>query len=775
MKLKDKLLGLIGMSVAGLIMFSCTEVKEANYQIIPMPLDIQLAEQGMFILTEGTPVIYPEGNAKMQNNANFLAEYVKEKTGITLAPTAGTDGKGIILKVEENKEKPEGYSLKVSADNVIICGGSEAGVFYGIQTLRKSLPVAQGGKVALPAVEINDAPRFNYRGGMLDVARHYFTLDSLKRYIDLLAMHNINRFHWHLSEDQGWRIEIKSRPLLTEKGSMRKQTVIGRNSGKYDGKPYGGFYTQEEAREIVAYAADRYITVIPEIDMPGHMMGALHAYPELGCTGGPYDVWCQWGVSEEVLCAGNDATLKFIEDVLGEIVQIFPSEYIHVGGDECPKTRWKSCPKCQARIKALGIKGDEKHTAEEYLQSFVINHAEKFLNSKGRQMIGWDETLEGGLAPNATVMPWRGEGGGIEAARQKHNVIMTPNTYLYFDYYQTKDTEYEPLAIGGYLPLERVYSYEPMPKALSAEEQKYIVGVQANLWAEYITTFSQAEYMLLPRLAALSEIQWSSADKKNYECFLSRLPRMVQLYDVKQYNYATHAFDITANLVPDSNEGVLKVSFKTIDNCPIHYTLDGSEPTASSPLYKDTLKITEACTISAVGIRPTGKSRVFTEKLNIHKATFKPITLMQPSSRGYTFGGAGTLLDGLKGQFNYKTGHWIGFQGNDVEAVIDMKEPTEVSSVSVSTLVEKGDWIFGARTFAVYTSEDGKDFKEVACEEYPAMTLNNPNQIYEHTLKFNPVSTRYLKVFVQSEHSMPLWHGSNGAPAFIFIDEIVVE
>ena len=775
MKLKDKLLGLIGMSVAGLIMFSCTEVKEANYQIIPMPLDIQLAEQGMFILTEATPVIYPEGNAKMQNNANFLAEYVKEKTGITLAPSAGTDGKGIILKVEENKEKPEGYSLKVSADNVIICGGSEAGVFYGIQTLRKSLPVAQGGKVALPAVEINDAPRFNYRGGMLDVARHYFTLDSLKRYIDLLAMHNINRFHWHLSEDQGWRIEIKSRPLLTEKGSMRKQTVIGRNSGKYDGKPYGGFYTQEEAREIVAYAADRYITVIPEIDMPGHMMGALHAYPELGCTGGPYDVWCQWGVSEEVLCAGNDATLKFIEDVLGEIVQIFPSEYIHVGGDECPKTRWKSCPKCQARIKALGIKGDDKHTAEEYLQSFVINHAEKFLNSKGRQMIGWDETLEGGLAPNATVMSWRGEGGGIEAARQKHNVIMTPNTYLYFDYYQTKDTENEPLAIGGYLPLERVYSYEPMPKALSAEEQKYIVGVQANLWAEYITTFSQAEYMLLPRLAALSEIQWSSADKKNYECFLSRLPRMVQLYDVKQYNYATHAFDITANLVPDSNEGVLKVSFKTIDNCPIHYTLDGSEPTASSPLYKDTLKITEACTISAVGIRPTGKSRVFTEKLNIHKATFKPITLMQPSSRGYTFGGAGTLLDGLKGQFNYKTGHWIGFQGNDVEAMIDMKEPTEVSSVSVSTLVEKGDWIFGARTFAVYTSEDGKDFKEVACEEYPAMTLDNPNQIYEHTLKFNPVSTRYLKVFVQSEHSMPLWHGSNGAPAFIFIDEIVVE
>ena len=622
MTLKNKLLGLIGLSVAGLMMFSCTEVKEANYQIIPMPLDIQLAEQGKFVLTEGTSVIYPENNEKMQNNANFLAEYVKEKTGITLAPTTEAKRKGIILKVEENKEKPEGYTLKVTTDNVTICGGSEAGVFYGIQTLRKSLPVVQGEKVALPAVEINDEPRFDYRGGMLDVARHYIELDSVKRFIDMLAMHNINRFHWHLSEDQGWRIEIKCRPLLTEKGSMRKETIIGKTD-KYDGKPHGGFFTQEEAKEIVKYAADRYITVIPEIDMPGHMLSALHAYPELGCTGGPYDVWCHWGVSKDVLCAGNDATLKFIEDVLGEIVEIFPSEYIHIGGDECPKTRWESCPKCQARIKALGIKGDEKHTAEEYLQSFIINYAEKFLNSKGRQIIGWDEILEGGLAPNATVMSWRGEKGGIEAAHQKHKVIMTPHTYLYFDYYQSYDRKSEPLAIGGKLPLERVYSYNPLPKELSTEEQKYIIGVQANLWTEYISTFKYAEYMLLPRLAALSEIQWSSADKRNYECFLSRLPRLVELYDLKQYNYATHAFNITSNLVQDTNEGVVKVALKTIDNCPIHYTLDGTEPTASSPLYEDTLKIKEACTINAVGIRPNIKTRIFTQKVEINKAEQK--------------------------------------------------------------------------------------------------------------------------------------------------------
>ena len=343
----------------------------------------------------------------------------------------------------------------------------------------------------------------------------------------MLALHNINRFHWHLSEDQGWRIEIKSRPELTEIGSKRAETVIGHNSGKYDGKPYGGFFTQEEAKEIVAYAAERHITVIPEIDMPGHMQAALAAYPNLGCTGGPYEVWKIWGVSEDVLCAGNDETLKFIEDVLGEIIQIFPSEYIHVGGDECPKVRWAKCPKCQARIKALGLKSDKNHTAEERLQSFIINHAEKFLNGHGRQIIGWDEILEGGLAPNATVMSWRGVAGGIEAAKQKHDVIMTPNTYLYFDYYQTKDIANEPEAIGGYVPVETVYNYEPMPADLTPEEQKYIIGVQANLWTEYIPTYSQVEYMELPRMAAISCRTYSNRFKSTilfqFQCFRIQL------------------------------------------------------------------------------------------------------------------------------------------------------------------------------------------------------------------------------------------------------------
>ena len=773
--MKKSFISMAAMFALGSMFFSCqTNIKEANYNVIPAPLEIIQGQEAGFVLTDGTKIFYPEGNAKMQKNAEFLAEFLKEQTGKVLVPQAGTDGVGVLLQVVPNEEQPEGYTLKVTPGQVLISGGSEAGVFYGIQTLRKSIAEASGADIVLPSVEINDAPRFGYRGTMLDVSRHFFTVDSLKRYIDMLALHNINRFHWHLSEDQGWRIEIKSRPLLTEKGSMRKETVIGRNSGKYDGIPYGGFYTQEEAKEIVQYAAERYITVIPEIDMPGHMMGALHAYPELGCTGGPYDVWTMWGVSDEVLCAGNDATLRFIEDVLTEIVEIFPSEYIHIGGDECPKTRWKSCPKCQARIKKLGIKGDAKHTAEEYLQSYFISHAEKFLNSKGRQIIGWGEILEGGLAPNATLMAWRGENYAYEAARQKHDAILAPTSYFYFDYYQTKDTDGEPLAIGGYVPVEKVYSFNVATNSLTPEEQKHIIGIQANLWTEYVPTYSHVEYMLLPRMAALSEVQWSAPEKKNYECFLNRLSQLVDIYDIKQYNYATHVFDVTAKMTPDAEEGVLKVAFKTVDNSPIHYTLDGTEPTAQSPLYTDTLKISESCTVKAVGIRSTGNTRVFQEEVKVHKASFKPITMLQPINRQYAFEGAGTLVDGLKGNQNYKTGRWIAFFKNDMEAVIDMKEPTEISSVSVSTLVEKGDWVFDARRFAVSVSEDGENFTEVASEEYPAMTLDNPNQIYEHTLTFTPQTAKFVKVYLQPEHSLPEWHGGKGHPSFVFLDEITV-
>lgn len=770
-------LNLLGWSLAGLLMTACSNqpTTVANYEVVPMPLEINTTQQASFLLKSGVTVYYPAGNEKMQRNAEFLASYVKAQTGIELQVQAGEGGKGgIVLQLGLANDNPEAYQLKVDASQVVISSPSEAGVFYGIQTLRKAVDVAEGSNVELPAVEIKDQPRFGYRGMMLDVGRHFFSMDEIKTYIDMMALHNINRFHWHLSEDQGWRIEIKKYPKLTEIGSMRKETVIGHNSGKYDGKPYGGFYTQEQAKEIVAYAAERYITVIPEIDLPGHMQAALAAYPELGCTGGPYEVWTQWGVSDNVLCAGNDQTIQFIKDVLAEIVEIFPSEYIHVGGDECPKVKWSTCPKCQARIKALGLKSDNKHTKEERLQSYVIHEAEEFLNSKGRKMIGWDETLEGGLAPNATVMSWRGEAGGIEAAKQHHDVVMTPNTYLYFDYYQSKDTETEPMAIGGYLPIERVYSYEPMPKSLSPEEQKYIVGVQANLWTEYIPDFKQVQYMVLPRMAALSESQWCAPEKKNYEAFLQRVSRLVNIYAKNGWNYATHIFDVMLDLKPNTETGTLDAVARTIDNAPIYYTLDGSEPTTASEKYTDVIKIDKPCTLRTIAIRPSGSSKITNDEISFSKSSMKPITMLQPINKQYEFSGATVLVDGMTGNMNYKTGRWIAFYTNDLEAVIDLKEATEISSMTLHTCVEKGDWIFDTRGITVSVSDDNQTFKEVASEAYPAMKESDPNQIYTHELKFDPVKTRYVKVKALSEQKIPSWHGGKGNPGFLFVDEIIL-
>lgn len=773
MKQTCKVAGLLALT--GLIASCKSEQRLADYQVIPLPQEITKLQSNPFLLGDDVKIIYPEGNEKMQKNAIFLAEYLKRATGKEFAITTQHERKrAIVLQLGLASENPEAYQLKVDPETVTIAASSEAGVFYGIQTLRKSIPVALGATISLPAAEINDYPRFGYRGAHFDISRHFFTVDEAKCFIDMMALHNMNRLHWHLTDDQGWRLEIKKYPLLTEIGSKRTETVIGRNSGKYDGKPYGGFYTQEQAKEVVAYAAQRYITVVPEIDLPGHMQAALAAYPHLGCTGGPYEVWRQWGVSDHVLCAGKDSTFTFIDDVMTEIMAIFPSEYIHVGGDECPKTQWEKCPKCQARIRTLGLKSDDKHSKEERLQSVVINHAEKFLNEHGRKIIGWDEILEGGLAPNATVMSWRGEAGGIEAAKQKHDVIMTPNTYLYFDYYQAKDVENEPLAIGGYLPLERVYNYEPVPASLTPEEQRYITGVQANHWSEYITEFAHLQYMALPRWAALSEIQWTMPEKKNYAEFLTRLPRLIDLYRVEGYNFAKHLYDVTAQFTPNPATGSLEVTLSTLDDAPIHYTLDGTAPTASSPRYSAQLSIQKNGTFQAVAIRPTGNSRITTERFEFSKSSLKPVVANQPINKKYAFQGVTTLVDGLKGNGNYKTGRWIAFYKNDLDVTIDLQQPTEISHAEISTCVEKGDWIFGARGFSIEASTDGKEFAPVASEGYPALAQEDRNGIYSHKLTFAPITTRYVKVVARSEQSIPAWHDGKGKPAFLFVDEILL-
>jgi hexosaminidase len=499
--------------------------------IIPQPVSVKQAG-GKFIITAKTVIVTKD--AEEEKAADFFNAYLQSVYGFKLEKGSSTKKNYIQLNTKKFIQKPssDAYTLMVTSSGVTITGDTYAGTFYGIQSLIQLLPVTKSAILNIPAVTITDAPRFNYRGMMLDVGRHFFPLPVVKKFIDYIALHKMNYFHWHLTDDQGWRIEIKKYPRLTEIGSTRNNTIIGHYPGTgNDNTPHGGFYTQDEIREVVQYAADRFITVVPEIEMPGHAEAALTAYNWLGCPGtGPYKVEGTWGVFNNVFCAGKDSTFQFLQDVIDEVLELFPSPYIHVGGDECPKTNWKKCPLCQARIKAEGLKD------EHGLQSYFVHRMEKYINSKGRKIIGWDEILEGGLAPNATVMSWRGEEGGIDAAKQNHDVVMTPGGWVYFDHAQVEKDD--SLTIGGFLPLGKVYGYEPIPKELNAEQAKHVLGGQANLWTEYITNLPKIEYMIFPRMSALSEVLWSPKNQRNWKLFLPRLQRQYKRYDLWKTNYS---------------------------------------------------------------------------------------------------------------------------------------------------------------------------------------------------------------------------------------------
>ncbi|MBS6269071.1 MAG: family 20 glycosylhydrolase, partial [Tannerella sp.] len=624
----------------------------------------------------------------------------------------------------------------------------------------------------VPCAHIDDAPRFSYRGMHLDVARHFFSVDEVKRYIDLLAMHKLNVFHWHLTDDQGWRIEIKKYPKLTEIGSIRKQTMVGKNFDQFDNTPYGGYYTQDQIRDIVNYAKERFVTIIPEVDLPGHMVAALASYPSLGCMGGPYEVQGIWGVHPDVLCAGKEETYEFVTDVLSEVIELFPSRYIHIGGDECPKDRWKKCPLCQARIRKLGLKTDKEHTAEERLQSYFMTRVEKFLNENDRQIIGWDEILEGGAAPNATVMSWRGTDGGVQAAKLRHNVVMTPNTYLYFDYYQSEDTQTEPLAIGSYVPLERVYGFEPVSDTLDNDSKKYILGAQANLWTEYISDFKQVEYMLLPRLDALSEVQWTRPENKNWVSFLDRLQHNIQVYDLKGYNYGKHIFGINPEyrIIPEKH--CIEVTLRTQGDAPVYYTLDGTVPTEKSTRYAQPIELTDDADLKAIVVRPGMKTNMFEKEYVFNKATARKITLNSAPDDRYTFKGGQTLVDGMIGDMGFATGRWIGFSPGDLDAVIDLGETTFISKVELGILFDKDNWIFPSDHISVLVSQDGVKYNSVADTVLvlPDQSVKNDRMI--QGVAFDPVNTRYVKIKANSVKSLPVWHGAKGKPGFLFVDEI---
>lgn len=509
-------------------------VMTADYNVVPLPNSVTMTGDKPFELTPSTTVAYPEGNKDMERNAQFLARYVNDATGMALSVVPGKAKKGIRLVLDKKVSGEEAYTIQVDKKCVTIAGNTPKGVFYGVQTLRKSLPVGAATVVRLPSVKISDSPRFVHRGMMLDCSRHFFPLEFVKRYIDLIAMHNMNVFHWHLSDDQGWRIEIKKYPELTIKGSRRSGTVIGYNTALDDSIPYGGYYTQEQAREIVEYARQRYVTVIPEIDMPGHMLAALATYPELGCTGGPYEVGHRWGIYKDVLCVGNDKIYDFCEGVLDEIMQIFPSRLIHIGGDETPTEVWEKCPKCIKRA-------EDNNMTVKQVQSYFTSRIEKYVNSRGRRIIGWDEILGGDISQSAVIQSWRDTKHGRIAAEAGHDVIMSPTSHCYFDYSQAdeKNSKYEPTLCGGYIPVEKVYAFEPCDENLSESSRPHILGVQANIWAEYLLYPNQVEYQALPRMAALAEVQWTSG-KKDYQAFLKRLNRLVNFYDLYKLTYAKH-------------------------------------------------------------------------------------------------------------------------------------------------------------------------------------------------------------------------------------------
>ena len=546
-----KKLSLFLFCIMAIISTFSANAQRVEYDVIPLPKELNVDTTNVFVLKNGMGVSFDASSEEIFRNVAFLRQWVEETTGISLKFTP-TDKKAAIrlsldykeakdeAEAELTEQQKEAYRIKVDKKGISIMARQPIGLFRAIQTLRKSLPVMKNADmVELPYVEIFDEPRFEYRGVLLDCGRHYFSIEFIKKFLDVMALHGSNQFHWHLTEDQGWRFEVKAYPSLAPLGSVRAETVIGPgNSGVYDGTPYGGYYTQEECREVVSYAAERYINVVPEIDLPGHMQSALHVFPHLGCTGGPYPVRTYWGVSREVLCGGNPETMTFLKTVLGELCDVFPSKYIHIGGDECPKHRWQKCPTCQAKIKELGLKNDGKHTPENQLQSYINREVESFMKERGRAIIGWDEILEGGLSGESIIMSWRGIKGGIAAARQGHRVIMSPNVYSYIDHPQLKDLGKQPRTTDSYIvSASKIYSFEPLiPDSLTKEQQRLILGPQVNLWTEHVAYPQHAFYQLLPRLGASCEVQWCNPEQKNFDYFKKRLPRLKKLYHLLGVN-----------------------------------------------------------------------------------------------------------------------------------------------------------------------------------------------------------------------------------------------
>ncbi|EDP96147.1 family 20 glycosylhydrolase [Kordia algicida OT-1] len=754
-----------------LCFISCTKPQPpVKPYIIPIPNELTMQE-GVFLLDENVSLL---ADAKHVAVAEFFNDYLNEKLGYTLLTEDSNAKKTIRFTLDPTIENDEGYALTVDTSQIIIKAKTAKGAFYGFQTLRQLLPPAlenntfNHDKIAIQNIEIKDAPRFSYRGMHLDVSRHMFSVDFIKKYIDLLSQLKMNTFHWHLTDDQGWRIEIKQYPKLQEVAAFRDETLIGHYNDtpqKFDGKSYGGFYTQEEVKKVVAYASKRFITVIPEIEMPGHAQAAIAAYPNLGCTGKNVKVATKWGVFEDIYCP-KEETFTFLENVLDEVMPLFPGKYIHIGGDEAPKTRWKACEYCQELIKREDLKD------EHGLQSYFIARMEKYINSKGKSIIGWDEILEGGLAPNATVMSWRGMNGAIEAAKSGHNVIMTPTSHAYFDYYQS-DNEDEPLAIGGFLPLKKVYYFNPIPKELTESEAKFVLGAQGNVWTEYIPTAEKVEYMAFPRVIAMAEVNWSNPRKKDYEDFTYRLSHFHKRLDAQNVNYANHLYEIEGE-VTKRNDNIMVFDLQTvIRNKTIRYTTDETSPTLQSEKYTGYLPIEGSTVLKAAVFDDNEKlGRDFTIVYKNHKAVGASITLEPKAHKVYAGSGKAGLVNGVSGSdTRYGDKEWLGFWGKDVTITIDLEKPTKISSVSTRFYNANGQWIYAPKEIGIsYVNEqDGR-------------TLHQINQIPQtdatlvpHAFQIEEIVTQHIEIHIPNYGTIPDGMQGAGNKAWTFLDEIVVK
>jgi len=729
--------------------------------LIPYPTGIKHHE-GTFLLSKKTSI---QGDKNLFETL-FLQQSLFERTGLLLEihTEFRTHAIQLNLTTPDTISFPrESYGLSIEPQKISIQSFDPKGLFYGIQTLLQLIPNDNKQEIDLPCLQISDRPTFGWRGMHLDVARHFFTVNEVKQYLDYLAFYKFNTFHWHLTDDQGWRIEIKKYPKLTQIGGWRSGTMVGHYRDQtFDEVKYGGFYTQDEIREVVQYARERHITIVPEIEMPGHAVAALAAYPEYSCTGGPFEVAKIWGVLDDVFCPKPE-TFAFLEDILSEVMELFPSEYIHIGGDECPKTRWKACPHCQKLIQEKGLQDEHE------LQSYFIQTIEKFVNSKGRKIIGWDEILEGGLAPNAAVMSWRGTEGGIAAAQEKHYVVMSPGSHCYFDHYQGEPKN-EPIAIGGYTPLHKVYEYQPIPKALNEEESRFILGAQANVWTEYMKTFDHMQYMIFPRITAMSEVLWGTAQPAHYDAFENRVVAHMRDWEKKGIRFSKAIYEVLSSVEIDT--GKLYYTLKAQHPEGIRYTVDGTEPHENSLSYTKAIPITKSQTIkTAYFENGQAKSSVITQDFVVSASTGKTIHLEHAPSKNFSQGKPETLIDGIKGDLERFGKNWLGFSGKDMVAVIDFEKPISFQKVALNTFNGISSWIYLPKKVELFSSLDGKTFKKI--REVNEATIQKNNGVIDEV--FSPLKARYLKVIVQ--HFGTIHDGQPGAgnPAWLFVDEIIVE